>query len=80
MAGETNRPAPLLNALGQVDEYDSYRGFLNALDGLIDQAQMSGYDADGIAQLMEASEFFRSDYRILQHSRRENAGETPAPE
>jgi nitroreductase len=69
-------PAPqalFRNALGQAGEPDYYRGFLNGILGMIDVAQMAGYDADGIAQLREASEFFESDYRILQHVRAENA-------
>ena len=78
MTDEPNRPAPFLNALGQVDEPDYYIMFLNSLEGLIDSAEMSGYDADGIAQLREASEFFWSDYRILQHTRAENAARKPS--
>lgn len=54
MPADPNRP-----------EIDYYAGFLNALAGLIDDAEMSGYDADGLACLREASEYFRSDYRIL---------------
>ena len=46
-----------------LDDYDYYVGFLNGLAGLIDDAEMCGYDADGIAQLREASEFFWSEYR-----------------
>ena len=73
MAEDPPRFAPFRNALGQVDEPDYYMMFLNGLAGLIDDAEMCGYDADGIAQLREASEFFWSDYRILQHVRREAA-------
>ena len=73
MDDEPSRPAPFLNALGQVNEPDYYMMFLNALEGLIDSAEMSGYDADGIAQLREARELFWSDYRILQQSRQEEA-------
>jgi hypothetical protein len=77
MVDEPDRPAPFLNALGQVDETDYYLMFLNALAGMIDSAEMSGYDADGIAQLKEANKFFWSDYRILQHVRQENAARQP---
>lgn len=73
MADEPPRFAPFRNALGQVDEFDHYAGFITSLAGLIDGAQLSGYDADGIAQLIEAMEYFRSDYRILQHARAEAA-------
>jgi nitroreductase len=65
------------NALGQASEPDYYAGFLNGILGMIDAAQMAGYDADGIAQLREASEFFESDYRILQHIRAEQAARKP---
>jgi hypothetical protein len=54
------------------DEPDYYGGFINVLEGMIEQARMEGYDADGIAHLEEASEFFSSDYRILQNIRKEN--------
>ena len=46
------------------DQPDSYAMFLNALDGLIDDAEMSGWDGDGLTNLREAREFFSSDYRI----------------
>jgi hypothetical protein len=39
-------------------ESDYYAMFLNGLAGLIDDAEMSGYDPDGIAHLREANEFF----------------------
>lgn len=54
-------------------EADYYGRFLTGLAGLIDDAEMSGFDRDGIAHLREANEYFRSDYRIL-HPESENAG------
>ena len=55
------------------DKPDYYAIFLNALEGLIDDAEMSGYDSDGIGHLREASEFFRSEYRIQQHVNEQEA-------
>ena len=78
MAEKPPRPLPFRNALGQVDEPDYYMMFLNGLAGMIDEAELAGYDADGIAQLQEASEFFWSDYRILQHARAEAAAREAA--
>ncbi len=52
---------------------DYYAMFLNALAGLIDDAEMSGWDEDGLTHLREAQEFFRSDYRIRAHAAREAA-------
>jgi hypothetical protein len=52
-------------------EPDYYASFLNGLAGLIDDAELSGWDENGIAHLREADEFFRSDYRIRQHEKRE---------
>jgi hypothetical protein len=54
-------------------ESDYYAMFLNGLAGLIDDAEMSGYDPDGIAHLREANEFFRSDYRVRQHAKAQDA-------
>jgi hypothetical protein len=51
------------------DEQDYYRCFCNAVLGLIDDAEMSGYAADGIEHLREASEYFESDWRTLKHAR-----------
>lgn len=65
--------APFKNALGQAGERDEYMMFLNGLAAMIDEASLAGYDPDGIAQLVEANEFFWSDYRILQHARAEAA-------
>lgn len=45
-----------------------YAAFLNGILGTIDDAELSGFDQDGIAHLREAYEFFSSDYRIRQHS------------
>jgi len=45
-----------------------YAAFLNGLLGTIDDAELSGFDQDGIAQLREAYEFFSSDLRIRRHS------------
>jgi hypothetical protein len=53
------------------DQPDFYAMFLNALNGLIDDAEMSGWDADGLTSLREAHEFFSSDYRIRQQSQNE---------
>ncbi|HET6526572.1 hypothetical protein [Sphingopyxis sp.] len=52
---------------------DYYAIFLNGLAGLIDDAEMSGWDEDGIAHLREADEYFRSDYRIRQQAQQEAA-------
>ncbi|MCY1672706.1 hypothetical protein OVA07_17035 [Novosphingobium sp. SL115] len=45
-----------------------YAAFLNCVLGTIDDAELSGFDQDGIAHLREAYEFFSSDYRIRRHS------------
>lgn len=45
-----------------------YAAFLNGLLGAIDDAELAGFDQDGIAQLREAYEFFSSDLRIRRHS------------
>lgn len=45
---------------------DDYRAFLNGLLGAIDDAEMSGFDGNGIEQLREAYEFFSSDLRIME--------------
>lgn len=45
-----------------------YAAFLNGILGMIDDAELAGFDQDGIAQLREAYEFFSSDFRIRQHS------------
>lgn len=47
---------------------DYYALFLNALRGLIDDAELSNYDADGAEHLREALAFFESDYRIRTQS------------
>jgi hypothetical protein len=47
---------------------DDYAGFLNHFSGTIDDAELSGFDADGIAHLKEAFEFFSSDLRLRRHS------------
>ena len=80
MADEPSRPAPFLNALGQVNETDYYLMFLNSLEGLIDVAELSGYDADGIGQLRDASESFWSEYRILNQGRHDAAAKPNAPD
>lgn len=48
-----------------------YAAFLNGLLGTIDDAELSGFDEDGIAQLREAYEFFSSDLRIRLRSENE---------
>jgi hypothetical protein len=53
------------------DQPDFYAMFLNALDGLIDDAEMSGWDGDGLTNLREAREFFSSDYRVRKQSQNE---------
>lgn len=45
-----------------------YAAFLNGLLGTIDDAELSGFDEDGIAQLREAYECFSSDLRIRRQS------------
>lgn len=45
-----------------------YAAFLNGLLGTIDDAELSGFDQDGIAELREAFEFFSSDLRIRRQS------------
>jgi len=55
------------------DTPDYYAIFLNAISGLIDDAEMLGWDEDGIAQLREANEFFRSDYRIRRQAEQDAA-------
>ncbi|HEY0594266.1 hypothetical protein [Sphingopyxis sp.] len=57
--------------MGELPDY--YAIFLSELAGLIDDAEMSGWDEDGIAHLREADEYFRSDYRIKQQAQREAA-------
>jgi len=52
---------------------DYYATFLNGLAGLIDDAQMSGWDEDGIIHLREAEEYFQSDYRIRRLAEQEAA-------
>lgn len=51
------------------DRPDYHAGFLIALAGMIDDAEMSNYDRDGIAHLREASEYFWSEYRLLHPER-----------
>ena len=52
---------------------DYYEIFLNGLVGLIDDAEMSGWDEDGIIHLREAEQYFRSDYRIRRLAAQEAA-------
>lgn len=54
-----------------MDKPDYYASFINAVAGLIDDAELEGWDPDGLAHLREAQEAFRSDYRIREHERRE---------
>lgn len=49
---------------------DYYRSFCNALLGPIDDAEIGNLDSDGLAHLREASEYFESDWRTIQHARR----------
>jgi hypothetical protein len=55
------------------DNRDYYAGFLNALAGLIDDAEMSNYDTDGLQHLREAEEYFRSHWRTIKHAREQDA-------
>jgi hypothetical protein len=43
---------------------DYYGFFLTGLFGVIDDAEMSGYDEEGIEHLREAREIFMSEFRI----------------
>lgn len=52
---------------------DYYEIFLNGLSGLIDDAEISGWDEDGITHLREADGYFRSDYRIRKLAAQEAA-------
>jgi hypothetical protein len=54
------------------DEQDCNRSFCNALLGLIDDAEMDGYAADGIEHLRQASEYFESDWRPLKRAREQD--------
>ena len=55
------------------EEPDYYRMFCNALRGLIDDAEMCGYDSDGLTHLREASEYFESHWRIVKTTREQDA-------
>lgn len=63
----------LLNAAME-NEPDYYAMFLNALAGLIDDAELQRWDQDGVAHLREATDYFRSDYRMRQHARDQSDG------
>lgn len=47
---------------------DYYAIFINALRGLIYDAELSNYEQNGIVHLREALEYFSSDYRILNQT------------
>ena len=70
---EDNHGHPWGSKVGLDQERDDYRGFCNGLSGMIEDAQMGGYDSDGVALLQEASEYFESHWRTIKHARDQEA-------
>ena len=56
----------------QSPEQSDYLGFLNALSGLIDDAQMSGFGEYGTELLVEAQAAFLNDFADLFPEYRSN--------